>query len=58
MLFWLEALGVSKFIGEAYMALISVEGWLQVSLFMCDTGYHPSNTKLAEKNASVKIQSA
>ncbi|KIM56811.1 hypothetical protein SCLCIDRAFT_207037 [Scleroderma citrinum Foug A] len=29
MLFWLEALGVSKLIGEAYWALISVEEWLQ-----------------------------
>ena len=33
-LFWLEALGISKLIGEAYWALISAEGWLQVSLFM------------------------
>ncbi|KIM53042.1 hypothetical protein SCLCIDRAFT_1223218 [Scleroderma citrinum Foug A] len=29
MLFWLEALGVSKLIGKAYWALISTEGWLQ-----------------------------
>ena len=29
-LFWLEALGVSKFIGEAYWALSSTETWLQV----------------------------
>ena len=49
-LFWLEALGVSKLIGEAYWALISVEKWLQVSLFICKIGCHPTNTKLAEKN--------
>jgi len=36
MLFWLEALGVSKLIREACGALISAEGWLQVSLFMCN----------------------
>jgi len=36
MLFWLEALGVSKLIGEACGALISAERWLQVSLFMCN----------------------
>ena len=29
-LFWLEALGVSKYIGEAYWALMSSEKWLQV----------------------------
>ena len=34
MLFWLEALGVSKFIGEAYWALTSTERWLQVRLFL------------------------
>ena len=38
MLFWLEALGVSKLIGKAYWALISTEGWLQVSLFICNIG--------------------
>ena len=43
MLFWLEALDVSKLIGEAYWALISAEGWLQVSLFMCDMRLHPNN---------------
>jgi len=32
MLFWLEVLGVSKLIGEAYQALISAERWLQVRL--------------------------
>jgi len=37
MLFWLEALGVSKLIREACGALISAERWLQVSLlFMCN----------------------
>ena len=30
MLFWLEALGVSKLIGEADKALASVERWFQV----------------------------
>ena len=49
MLFWLEALGVSKLIGEAYWALISVEEWLQVS-FMCNIGCHPSKIKLTERN--------
>ena len=33
MLFWLEALGVTKFIREAYWALTSTERWLQVRLF-------------------------
>ena len=33
-LFWLEALGVSKFIREAYWALTSTERWLQVRLFL------------------------
>ena len=32
MMFWLEALGVSKLIKEAYWALSSAERWLQVSL--------------------------
>ena len=32
MLFWLEVLGVSKLIREAYWALISVERWLEVRL--------------------------
>ena len=50
MLFWLEALGVSKLIGEACGALISAEGWLQVSLFMPDIGCHPTNIELAWKN--------
>ena len=49
MLFWLEALGVSKLIGEAYWALISAEQWLQVSLFMYNMGCHCSNSQLAEK---------
>ena len=31
-LFWMEVLGVCKCIGEAYRALISAEGWLQVSI--------------------------
>ena len=47
MLFWLEALGVSKFIGEAYWALTSIEQWLQVRLFLINVGFH-SNHKLAE----------
>jgi len=50
MLFWLEALGVSKLIGEACWALIFAEGWLQVSLFLCNMECHLSNTGLAEKN--------
>jgi len=50
MLFWLEALGVSKLIREACKALISAEGWLQVSLFMCNMGCHPTNIELAQKN--------
>lgn len=29
-LFWMEVLGVSKCIGEAYMALVSAEKWLEV----------------------------
>ena len=32
-LFWMEVLGVSKFIGEAYMALVFAEKWLQVRPF-------------------------
>jgi len=36
-LFWMEVLGVCKCIGEAYRALISAEGWLQVSIL-----YHTS----------------
>jgi len=43
MLFWLEALGVSKLIGEAYWALSSAEGWFQVSLFMCNMVCHPND---------------
>ena len=50
MLFWLEALGVSKSIGEAHWILISVEEWLQVSLFMCIMRCYPSDTGLAEEN--------
>ena len=49
-LFWLEALGVSRLIREACGALISAERWLEVSLFMCNMACHPSNTGLAEKN--------
>ena len=49
MLFWLEGLGIAKLIGEAEWALISAEGWLQVSLFMCGMGCHSNNTELAEK---------
>ena len=33
-LFWLEALGVSKFIKEGYWALISTEKWFQVRYFI------------------------
>ena len=47
-LFWLEALGVSKFIGEAYWALISTERWLQVGLFLNNLDHHP-NKKLVGK---------
>ena len=42
-LFWLEALGVSKFIREAYWALTSTERWLQVSLFLDNVDWHPNN---------------
>ena len=49
MLFWLEVLGVSKLIGEAYWALISAEEWFQVSLFVCNMYCHPNNTETAEK---------
>jgi len=34
-LFWMEVLGVCKCIGEAYRALISAEGWMQVSILYC-----------------------
>ena len=34
-LFWMEVLGVCKYIGEADRALTSVEGWLQVSVLYC-----------------------
>ena len=40
MLFWLEVLGVSKFIREAYWALISTERWLEVRLFLGNVGLH------------------
>ena len=50
MLFWLEALGVSKLIRKAELALILAEGWLQVSVFMCNMGCHSNNTELAEKS--------
>ena len=33
-LFWLETLGVSRLIGEAYWALISTERWLQVMIIL------------------------
>ena len=49
-LFWLEALGVSKLIGEAYWALSAAEEWFQVSLFLCKIRCHPNNTELAEKD--------
>ena len=38
MLFWLEALGVSKFIRDAYWALTSTERWLQVRFSLDDEG--------------------
>ena len=38
MLFWLEALGVSKFIREAYWALTSTERWLQVRISLGNVG--------------------
>ena len=50
MLFWLEALGVSKLIGEAYCALASAERWFQVSLFISGMGCPPNNSELAAKN--------
>ena len=49
MLFWLEVLGVSKFIGGAYWALTSTERWLQVRLFLGNMSCH-FNHKLAGKN--------
>ena len=48
-LFWLEALGVSKYIGEAYWALISAEKWLQVRLFCVNVGCHPNNKLVGKK---------
>ena len=48
-LFWLEALGVSKYIGEAYWALISIEKWLQVRLFWDNVGCHPNNKLTGKK---------
>jgi len=33
-LFWMEALGVSKFISEAYRVLVSAEQWFQVRSFL------------------------
>ena len=47
-LFWLEALGVARFIQEAYWALTSTERWLQVRFFLGNVGCHPNN-KLAGK---------
>ena len=41
-LFWLEALGVSKFIREAYGALIFTERWLQVRLFLDNVSCFPN----------------
>ena len=38
MLFWLEALGISRFIKEAYWALTSTEKWLQVRYFLGNVG--------------------
>ena len=49
-LFWLEALGITKLIREAEWALISAEGWLQVSLVMCGMACYSNNTELAGKN--------
>ena len=39
-LFWLEVLGLSKLIGEAYWALVSSERWLQVRLMLSDVCYY------------------
>ena len=47
-LFWLEALGVSKLIGNAYWALRSAEGWLQVR--NCITSYCHVDNKLTGTN--------
>ena len=49
MLFWLEVLGVSKFIREAYWALTCTERWLQVMLFMGNVGLHPTNKFTGKK---------
>ena len=38
--FWLEVLGLSKHIGEAYWALVSTERWLQVRLMLSDVCCH------------------
>ena len=43
MLFWLEALGVSKFIRDAYWALTSTERWLQVRLCLDNVGCWSNN---------------
>ena len=42
-LFWMEVLGVCKYIGEADRALTSVEGWLQVSVYIAQTDWHAEN---------------
>ena len=52
-LFWLEALGVSKLIGEAYWALTSTERWLQVRLFLGNVSCYPN--KIGRENSRVKI---
>ena len=42
-LFWLEVLGVTKFIREAFWTLTSAEKWLQVILFLGKMGCHLTN---------------
>ena len=49
-LFWLEALGVLKLIGEAKGALISAEGWFQVKYFAVGLNVRIINDKLIGRN--------
>lgn len=53
-LFWLEVLGVSKFIGEAYGALTAAERWLQVSLVWCYPKCY-ANDVLCREGWSIKM---
>ena len=48
-LFWLEVLGVSGLIGEAYWALILAENWFQVNVLLC-AEYQHTNDNLTGTN--------